>query len=243
MLFPELQAAEGVVMTLTRGVYSTSLAEWMIAGILYFEKQISRLMTQKAEHKWEKFTIGEMRGKTMVIVGYGDIGRVCAQRAKGMGIARVVGVRRTTRSEGDGIADEIIGNEHLLTALPMADYVVLVLPLTAQTKKSFGERELGVMKPTALFINIGRGATVDDDALIAALRTHRIRGAALDVFHPEPLPATSPLWDLENVLISPHCADVYDGWLPDAVEVIRENVDCFIHGKPLKFIANKTDGY
>jgi phosphoglycerate dehydrogenase-like enzyme len=243
MLFPELQQAAHVTMTLTRGVYSSSLAEWAITGILYFEKHLPRLLAQKAARRWEKFTVGEVRGKTMVVVGYGDIGRATAQHAKGMGVARVVGVNRRGSVKLDGVADAIVGNDRLAEVLPTADYVVLVLPLTPATKGLFGAREFAAMKPSAVLVNIGRGATVDDAALVAALREHRIRGAALDVFHPEPLPASSPLWELDNVLISPHCADVVEGWLPEALGIIRENIDRFLAGRPLMFVADKTAGY
>lgn len=249
-LFPELVAAgPRVTMTLTRGVYGNSLAEWALLALLHFEKRVPRLLAQKGARRWERFPIREIAGRSMLVVGYGDIGRAVARKAAALGV-RVVGHRRkgvaaAAAAEGDGVAERVVsGADALMEELPRADYVVLVLPLTAETRGMFGARQFAAMKPGALFVNIGRGATVDDAALLDALHTEgRLAGAALDVFAQEPLPPESPFWDEPNVLLSPHCADVVEDMWPPCIALIRENVRRFVRGEPLLYVADKEAGY
>jgi phosphoglycerate dehydrogenase-like enzyme len=143
-------------------------------------------------------------GRTLGIVGYGEIGRSVARRAKAMGM-HVLGCRR--KPEPDGIADEILTNEQLPDVLRRSHYLVLCTPLTTQTRGMIGSDQIAQMPDDAVLINIGRGPVVVEAALIDALRERRIRGAALDVFDEEPLPPEHPFWDLDNLLLSPHCAD------------------------------------
>lgn len=242
MLFPELVECDKVTMTLTRGVFSNSLAEWVTMAMLYLGKDVLRLNANKKAHKYEKYVVTEVKGQTMVVVGYGDIGRACGYKAHALGL-HVIGVKTHGEPATDGVADAIVGIDELLTVLPKADYVTLVLPLTDKTRGLFGREAFAAMKPSAFLINIGRGATVDDDAFVEALREHKIAGAALDVFSTEPLPPENPLWDIENVLMSPHCADATKTYTTEAGDLTLVEVARFAKGEPLLYIANKKAGY
>ena len=243
MLFPELVASEKVTMTLTRGVFSNSLAEWVTMAMLYLGKDVPRLIANKHAHKYEKYVVTEVKGQTMLVVGYGDIGRACGRKAHDLGL-HVIGVRtHPEATSSDGVAEKVVGIDSLLEVLPEADYVTLVLPLTPKTRGIFGREAFAAMKPSAYFINIGRGATVDDDAFLEALREKKIAGAALDVFSTEPLPPENPLWDVENVLMSPHCADATKTYTIEAGDLAVTEVARFAEGLPLLHIADKKAGY
>jgi phosphoglycerate dehydrogenase-like enzyme len=242
LLFPALIESH-VPLTNSRGVYSQSLGEFVIAGALFFAKDIRRLLRQQSEHKWEPFTMPELRGATMGIVGYGDIGRACAARAHAFGMRVLASRRRPSLTGSDPIVDRSYGPAELIEMIRECDYVVAAAPLTPQTRGLIGEREIAAMKPSAVLMNVGRGPVVDEQALIGALRERRIRGAALDVFTTEPLPRDSPLFDFDNILISPHCADNTPTFNEDAMKFFIANFDRFLKNEPLLNIVDKHAGY
>jgi phosphoglycerate dehydrogenase-like enzyme len=235
-LFPALIESP-VTLTNSRGIYSQALGEFVIAGALFFAKDMRRLLAAQAEHKWEQFTMRELRGATMGIVGYGDIGKACASRAQALGM-RVLAVRRNpdkTRGE--------FGPDGLIDMIRQCDYVVASAPLTPETRGMIGVREIAAMKPTAVLMNVGRGPVIDETALIPALAEKRIRGAALDVFTHEPLPPEHPFFTFDNVLLSPHCADNTPTWNEEAMRFFLQNFDRFAKNEPLLNVVDKHAGY
>ncbi len=242
LLFPALVESP-VVLTNSRGVYSQSLGEFVIAGALFFAKDIRRLLRDQEAHRWSPFTMLELRGATMGIVGYGDIGRACAARAHALGMRVLAGRRRPERAADDPLIDRAYGPDGLLDMLRESDYVVVAAPLTPQTKGMIGAREFDAMKPDAVLMNVGRGPVIDETALVDALRSRRIRGAALDVFPQEPLPPDHLLFTFDNVLLAPHCADNTPTWNHDAMRFFLANFDRFTRGEPLENVVDKHAGY
>ena len=241
IMSPELQASH-VPLTNGRGTFSQSLGEFVIAGALYWAKDFPRMLRAKAEHRWEVFDILELSTQTMGIVGHGDI-RAIARRAKAFGM-NVLALRRdTTPRAGDEDVDKVYPNSELHAMLPECDYVVVAAPLTPTTKHMMSTAEFNCMKESAIIMNVGRGPVIDEAAMTEALRTKRIRGAALDVFEVEPLPADSALWDLDNVFISAHTSDHTKDWLNDAAMFFVEQFARWKNNEPLKNIADKTAGY
>lgn len=229
LLFPAL-AQRPVTLTNGRGVFARSLAEFVIAGMLWFAKDIRRMRRQQRERKWEKFTVEELHGRQLGIIGHGSIGRAVAALATAFGM-KVIGVgRRSPREE----FDEVIA---------ASDFILVSAPLTPETRGLIGEAEFRRMRPGAVLINVGRGPVVQEEALIAALRDGRIRGAVLDVYDEEPLPSDHPFWSMENVLLSPHCADNTPTWLDEAMQLFVENFERYVKGEPLKNIVDKEAGY
>jgi phosphoglycerate dehydrogenase-like enzyme len=201
------------------------------------------MLKAKAAHRWEVFDVHELSTQTMGIVGHGDIGRAIARRAKAFGM-KVLAVRRDPSPRaGDEDVDRVYATKDLHQMLPECDYVAVAAPLTPETKHLMSTAEFNAMKPTAIIMNVGRGPVIDEAAMTEALRTKRIRGAALDVFEVEPLPADSPLWDMDNVLISAHTADHTKDWLNDAAAFFVEQFARWQKGEPLKNIVNKHAGY
>lgn len=241
-LFPELVASP-LPMTNSRGVFARSLAEWVMLGCLYFDKLVPTLEALKAARDFRSIDVEELHGKTMGIVGYGRIGQLTAERAKAFGMKVIALRKRPELSHGDHNIDGTYTPEQLEKLMGESDFVVCAAPLTPDTEGLISARAIAAMKASAVFVNVGRGAVVDERALTVALQQKRIRGAALDVFETEPLPKESPLWDLDNVLISPHSADHTATWLNDAMELFLENFDRFVQGHPLKNVVDKAAGY
>ncbi len=242
LLFPEL-IAHPIPLTNGRGTFSQSLGEWVMTGALYFAKDLPRMLKAKAERRWEVFNVEELSTQTMGIVGHGDIGRAAARRAKAFGM-KVLALRRdTTPRPGDEDVHRVYATADLHAMLPECDYVVAAAPLTPNTKHMLSTSEFNLMKRSAIVMNVGRGPVIDEAALVEALRSKRIRGAALDVFEVEPLPADSPLWGMDNVLISFHTADHTKDWLNDAATFFLEQLARFRNGEPLKNVVDKHAGY
>jgi phosphoglycerate dehydrogenase-like enzyme len=242
ILFPELIASP-IPLTNGRGVFSQSLGEFAILGALYFAKDVPRLLRAKANRQWDAFDVAEVSKETLGIVGHGDIGRAVARRAKALGM-RVLALRRDASPRaGDEDVDKVYSNPQLHDMLHECDYVVAAAPLTPQTRGLIGKREFEAMKSEAIIMNVGRGPVIDEPAMIEALRSKRIRGAVLDVFEVEPLPENSPLWALDNVLLSPHCADHTKDWLDDAVAFFMEQFARWRRGEPLRNVVDKRAGY
>lgn len=240
-LCPEL-VDSAVWLTNSRGVFSRSLAEFVLGAALFFAKDFRRMLRQQAAGVWESFDVEELYGKVMGIVGFGSIGRAVAERARDFGM-RVIAVRRRPEQNPAGPADEVLPVGRLAELMARSDFVVVAAPLTEETRGLVGEGELGAMKPSAVLINVGRGPVVQETALIRALQERWIRGAALDVFDREPLPAGHPFYALENVLLSPHCADHTPGWEEAAMEVFLDNFERFRRGEPLRNLVDKRLGY
>lgn len=240
VLFPELVASD-VVLTNSRYVFDETLAEYTIALMLALSKDLLTTFRYQNEHRWVPRETGALSGKVAVMVGVGPIARRTAQLAKSLGMS-VRGIGRTARG-GDPDFGDIASPAELQTLFAGADYVVMVLPSTAQTEGMVDAAAVAALKPTARLINVGRGSTLDQDALCDALRAGRLAGAALDVTRPEPLTADSPLWDVPNLLISPHMAGDHTGWQGDIAALFLQNLERFLRGEPLLNVVDKTLGY
>ncbi len=242
MLFPELVESP-VPLTNGKGVFTGALAEFAIASMLFFAKDLRQLVRNQQAGEWKQFDIELLRGQVLGVVGYGDIGRESARLARAFGMKVVAVRRRAALSNQDPSLERTYPPEGLRKMLASCDYVLVTTPLTPQTRGMIGEAELGVMKSSAVIINIGRGPVIVESALIAALTAKRIRGAALDVFDEEPLLEGHPFYRLENVLLSPHSADHTVGWADLAMDVFIENFERFRAGQPLLNIVDKRAGY
>lgn len=239
LLSPELRES-GAVLTNARGVFNVPIAETVMAYMLAVVKRLPGFLAQQREHRWQKLPLRELRGLTVGVVGLGDIGSEVARlcRAFGMG---VLGLRR--RPAPSDVADEVFPPERLHDLLARSDFVVLTLPLTPQTRGIIGQAELAAMRLDAWLINVARGALVDEAALIEALREGGIGGACLDVFAEEPLLEDSPLWDMPNVIITPH-----NSWSSPYIderemELFLENLRRYIAGEPLHNVVDQQAGY
>jgi glyoxylate/hydroxypyruvate reductase len=212
--------------------------------MLMFGKDTLRLGREQRAHRWERYAGEEIAGKTVCVVGLGKIGREVARLARALD-ARVVGTVRDVRGR---LPDEL-GVERLEPTdrldelLPGADVVVLAVPHTALTHRLLDARRLALLRPGAILVNIARGDVVDEAALVDALRTGRLRGAALDVFEQEPLPAESPLWDLPNVFVCPHSASTVAAENERIVELFQENIRRYLDGRPLLNLLDKEQLY
>lgn len=241
-IFPEL-IASNVILTNGSGVFSPSLGEFALAAILFFAKDLRRMIRNQMAGRWEQFDISMLSGKTVGIVGYGSIGRAVASRAHALEM-RVLALRRQiARGSNDLLINRTYAPEQRLEMLSLSDYVVVTLPLTDQTRGFIGEAELAAMKGSAVVINLGRGPTIDEPAMIRALSENRLRGAALDVFDQEPLPPGHPFYSMENVLLSPHCADHTPDWLENAMQFFLAQLEHFNRGEQLANIVEKAAGY
>jgi len=243
VLFPEL-AASPVLLTNGSGVFSHALAEFFAAAVLFFAKDLRRMVRNQEAGAWEPFDIVEVSGQTAGIVGYGDVGRACAVRARALGM-RVLAVKRhgPMLYNMDPLVARTYGPESLGEVLAQSDYVAVTAPLTPETRGMIGEAQFAAMKPGAVIVNLGRGPVIDEAALVRALSARRIKGAALDVFDREPLPAGHPLYRLDNVLLSPHCADHTPDWRDRAMQFFIDQYQRFRKGEPLLNVVDKTLGY
>jgi phosphoglycerate dehydrogenase-like enzyme len=243
LLFPEIVESP-VPLTNGSGVFSPPLGEFVLGAMLYFAQDFRRLIRCQAARVWEARDIEEIAGRTVGIVGYGDIGRAVSTRAHALGM-HVLALRRTgpPLSGVDPLIDQFYGPATRLEMIPRCDYLVVSAPLTPETRGLIGAAEFAAMQPHAVVINIGRGPVIDEAALIDALTTNRIRGAALDVFDTEPLPEGHPFYALENVLLSPHCADHTPDWLDRAMQFFLDQFERLRQGEPLLNVVDKRRGY
>jgi phosphoglycerate dehydrogenase-like enzyme len=212
-----------VAVTTASGIYSGPLAEFALMAMLQHAKQLEQLRKDKARKVWRQGAVGGLERKTLCVVGMGSIGQAIATRARPFGM-RVVGVKRTVR-DGDeawGFADDLYPTAEMHAALREADFVAVTLPGTPETRHLLDAEAFAAMKKDAYFVNVGRGAVVDEAALVGALEDGHLSGAALDVFEVEPLPEESPLWELENVIVSAHTTDV----VPDLINTAQTDLFC-----------------
>lgn len=244
ILFPALLNST-IPLTNARGVFKRSLAEFAVLGILYHWKNVRRLVDNQREHQWDDFFVKSADRRVLGIVGYGEIGRECALLCKGIGMQIHAMRRNTTKSSDDALVDRLFGADQLHDMLAGVDVLLCAAPLTSKTHHLIGPAEFECMKSTAIVINVGRGPVIDEAALVQALRQKRIAAASLDVFEKEPLPASSPLWDMPNVLISPHCTDRTrdPDWLELSMRCFIDNFSRFRAGRPLENLVDKQAGY
>ncbi len=243
LLFPEL-VEHPVPLTNGSGVFSPSLGEFVLGAILYFAKDFRRMIRHQEAGEWAPFDITLISGQTAGIVGYGDIGRACATRMKPMGM-RVLAVKRSGPPlyNVDPLVERIYAPDQRIEMIQQCDYIVVAAPLTEGTRGILGPAEFAAMKPSAVVINVGRGPVIDEAAMVQALSQGLIRGAALDVFDQEPLPAGHPFYSLQNVLLSAHCADHTPDWMDLAMRFFLQQFERFRKGEPLLNVVNKQAGY
>ncbi len=240
LLFPALIESD-VVVTNARGVYEEPIAEWAIGAMLAFTTGMHRSILDQQRREWTTGrTVERLTGASLVIVGPGPIGRATARRARALGMSVTIVGRR---ARVDASVGDIVGADRLHDELAHADHVLDALPLTEETRRLFDAGTFAAMPRRARFYNVGRGDTVDEPALVEALRTGSISGAALDVFATEPLPAESPLWTMPNVIVSPHISGDAEGWEDRAVAVFVENARRFAAGEPLVNEVDKRAGF
>lgn len=243
ILFPEI-IASAVPLTNGSGVFSPSLGEFALAAILYFAKDLRRMVRSQEAGRWDQFDITEIAGQTVGIVGYGDIGRAVAARVKSMGM-QVLAVKRhgPPLYNVDPLVGQIYNPNRLHEMLPHCDYVVVAAPLTPETNSLIDGAAIAAMKRDAVIINVGRGPVIDEQALVEALAADRLKGAALDVFDREPLPEGHPFYRLQNVLLSPHCADHTPDWQERAMQFFIDQFFRFYKREPLLNVVDKQLGY
>lgn len=233
-----------IIFTTASGVHAVPLAEYCLTAMLMFTKLAFHLMAEKERKHWERYCAGQLRGQTVAVIGLGQVGREVARLARAVGMS-VTGVKRTLEgfSAADVHVDQLYALTDLHAMLADADFVVLIVPHTAETEGLIGARELAAMKRGAVLINIARGDVVDEAALIEALQSGHLGGAALDVFTVEPLPADSPLWTMPNVLISPHSASTAGNENEKIVALFCDNLRRFLDGQPLRNVLDKERLY
>ncbi|MGH9499415.1 MAG: D-2-hydroxyacid dehydrogenase [Terriglobales bacterium] len=248
LMFPEL-VRSNVVLTNAREVHGPVVAEHVIALIFALAKQIPQAVRLQQRHTWGQEILWngnprprEVNGATLGLVGLGSIGREVAGRAAALGM-RVIATRENPEKKRPAGVEQVYAANEINTLLEDSDYVVVGAPTTPATAGLINAERLTHMKPDAFLINVGRGPLVDTEALAVALRHKKIGGAALDVFDQEPLPADSPLWDLENLLLTPHTAGVTDKLWERHYTLISENLRRYLSGEPLLAVVDKTKGY
>ena len=233
------------MLTNASGVHPIPISEHILAFLLAFARRLHRAVRAQERHEWvpedQLDDFFELDGKTMLLVGVGAIGERTAAVARALGM-RVLGVRRNVAA-GVPDVEAMFGPDRLLDLLPEADFVVLTVPLTHETRGMIGERELRAMKPAAYLVNIGRGGTILESALIRALREGWIAGAGLDVFESEPLPRDSPLWAMDNVIITSHYAGLTPHYHARATAIFVDNLRRYQAGEPLRNVVDKALGY
>ncbi|UPW00904.1 D-2-hydroxyacid dehydrogenase [Halorussus gelatinilyticus] len=226
----------GVALTSASGIHAEPIGEQVLAYLLTFERNVQKGMNQKHRGVWENYGGRELRDETVGILGLGAIGGRVAELASAFG-TRVVGTKRNPESAPDAV-DEAYGPDGLYDVLAQSDYVVVAVPLTDETRGLVGEEEIRTMQSSAVLVNVARGEIVDEAALTTALQQGHLRGAALDVFEEEPLPAESPLWDLSNVVITPHMAGSTPHYYDRCASLFAENYEWFVAGE-LDAIENR----
>ncbi|MEV0051813.1 D-2-hydroxyacid dehydrogenase [Saccharopolyspora shandongensis] len=240
LLFPALQDSE-VLLTNSRGVFDRPMAEYVLTTVLAFAKDLHTTLRLQDRKQWQHRVTERVAGKSALVVGTGPIGRAIARQLTAAGLT-VSGTGRVGRS-GDPDFGDVHASSDLAHVIGAFDYVVLAAPLTEQTKGLIDAEVLAHCRPTARLINVGRGELVVETDLIAALQAGQLGGAALDVFDTEPLPETSPLWEMPNVLVSPHMSGDTIGWVDELVDLFLENLRSYTDGTQLRNVVDKQRGY
>jgi len=228
------------IVTNAAGVAAGMMAEYILGGFLHFTLDVPGLLKDKTARVWNARTVRPLAGKTLLIIGLGHTGRAVAARASAFGM-KVLGTR--ARPEPMEHVDEVHAADDLHILLPRADFIAVSTPLTPATRGLIGAKEIAAMKQGVIFADVSRGGVVDQAALFAALSSGHVAAAALDVFETEPLPETSPLWTLENVIISPHCSSVYAEWAQASFELFIENLGRRMRDEKLVNVVDPARGY
>jgi phosphoglycerate dehydrogenase-like enzyme len=242
VLIPEVVAST-VPLTNGRGVFRRPLGEWAIGAMLHFAYDLRRVVRQQEAGVWQTFFARCLHGSTLGIVGYGGIGSTAAALAKPFGVKIAALRRRPELFANDPLVDTFYRPAQLNELMAASDYLLLATPLTSETRGMIGAEQIAAMKLNGVVINVGRGPVIDEPALVAALDAGKIKGAALDVFEVEPLPAGHPFWGMQNVLLSPHTADRVENFFELAYEAFFENLDRFRKGERLEYLVDKHAGY
>jgi glyoxylate/hydroxypyruvate reductase A len=233
-----------IVFTTARGVHARPLADFALMAMLWFAKDGFRMVREQAAHGWQRYCGRTLSGATVAVVGLGTIGREVARYCRFMGM-RVLGTRRNAETMAglDGMLDRLVPTSALKAILSEADFVVLAVPHTRDTEGLIGASEIAGMKRGAVLINLARGAVVDEPAMIAALQSGQLGGAALDVFAKEPPDPGNPLWDLPNVLVSPHSASTVDSENAALTDLFCQNLGRYRKGEPLLNVFDRERLY
>ena len=233
----------GLPVTTVGGLFGGLIAEHVFAGMLWFARRLPHFAARQAERAWQMSRVRGLEGRTIGLIGVGSIGSAVAVRAKAFGMQTIgLGRHAPAGRSVDGV-DRLLPRAGLPDLLAASDYVVLAVADTAATRGMIGTAELAAMRADAVLVNVSRGSIVDEPALVDALQAGRLGGAALDVFAEEPLPATSPLWGLPNVLVTPHIATNVPEYLARAVAAFAANVRRFLAGEPLVSRVDTAQGY
>jgi glyoxylate/hydroxypyruvate reductase A len=230
-----------VQVTNAAGIHAVPLAEYALFAMLYFAKRMPLVNADRAARRWERFCGDVLRDRTLGVIGLGAVGREVARVARAVGM-HTLGVRRTPSTSVEGV-ERVVGPDGLHALLAESDYVVLIAPYTVETEALLDATAIGHMKAGAVLINMARGSLVDEAALVTALRSGHLAGAALDVFRQEPLPPDSPFWDLPNVLITPHSMSTAVSENELLVELFCDNLRRYLAGEPLQNLVDKRRGY
>jgi len=231
-----------IIFTTAAGVHAIPLAEFALTGVLYFVKELPLLAQRQAAHQWERYTTRQLAGRRVVVVGLGQVGRKVADVFSALGV-EVWGVARDPENTKDTSATRVVSLSAIDEVLPGADSIVLCCPLTPQTRGLLDERRLRLLPAGAVVVNIARGPVIDEPALIASLADGHLGGACLDVAAVEPLSPGSPLWDMRNVIISPHSASTVDRENAALTELFCANLRRWLDGQPLRNLYSREKGY
>lgn len=253
-----LIAQKQIMVTSSSGVMVSQMGEYALMALLMLGHKMHEIFRLQQESKWgeaKDMAPLELRGSTVGIVGYGSVGREIARRLYPFGVKILAAKRDASKPEDNGYTPEGLGDpkgdyftrlypiEALKGMLAECDFVVLAVPLTAETRNMFNSDIFNAMKPGAFLVNVARGEVINDVALEQALKSGQVGGAVLDVFAPEPLPADSPLWALRNVIITPHISGLSSHYMDDMVDLFCENLSRYIEGKPLQNVIDIERGY
>ncbi len=229
-----------VMVTSASGIHDEVLTDYIVCAVLMWNLHFPRFFQQQRERVWKPAELVPTRGQTLSILGLGSIGRLASTKAKKLGM-RVLGLKARPGEPPDGV-DEVHGVERLSEVASRSDFLAVTLPLTPRTRGLVDERVLQSMKPGSVLINLSRGTIVDENALVTALKDGPLRGAVMDVFAQEPLPKESELWDLPNLVITPHTGDIR-GWREKVAELFCENLARHRAGEALKNVVDPERGY
>jgi len=233
-----------LLVTTASGIHEVPISEHVLGMMLYFSRRFNIAVPNQRAHSWSRLSPDELNEKTVCIVGYGPIARRTAMLCQGFGM-RVICVRAslTEQQPGVGPVDRFYPASRLNEAVGQADYVVVAAPHTPQSAGMVSEAQFEAMKPGTVLINVSRGALVDEPAMIRALQEGKLAGAGLDVFVVEPLPEDSPLWDMENVLVTPHNSGANPHYNERATDLFCDNLARFLRGEPLRNLVDFERGY
>jgi phosphoglycerate dehydrogenase-like enzyme len=232
-----------LMITGVSGIHATPIGEFVLELMLKFAKGAPRCFQMKQKREWQRYLPTVLHGKTVGIIGLGHIGREVARLSRAFGMKVTATRRSATKTSRARYVDRLLPARQLPSLLKESDFVVISTPHTPETHHLIGEKELGMMKPTAYIINIARGGIIDEEALVRALDEKRIAGAGLDVTEREPLPADSRLWDFDNVILSPHVSGGQENYMARATELFCDNLRRYLAGKRLRNVIDRKRGY